>query len=738
MGLYEYDMPAIVSSLAALLVYAVLLVLAVRRKHGTDLPVIFFMVYLLVAAGLSVTRFVGVMGWAPVLDATLLALIGNFAVLLLSLLLLETFLNFVGQSRKWLFAVGLVVVFGVMFLRDFLALFAAWAVISLITVLLFARAFLKTRQPIQRNRVTYWGPVLLLSIANDMTVFYQNDAAYGVLRILAVLLMGYVLLQHHILDTRDVFRAFLVYLTTIILSMGVYIGGFLLAQSLLQNTPGFNSLLIGASIALLISVIYAPLHNFVRGMMDKYFKVEMYDSSQTLREYSINISNILDIDKLAAVALETITRALEIDRGILFLIDVELGADANKVYRLTAIHKVDGGTLPSSGRLRGDSPVAVSLSEGRKPLLQYDIDFAPPFRNTEVLERKWLVGLDMDVYVPIISKDEWIGLLAFGPKSSRRRYTEDDLTLLSTVASQTGVALQNARLVENLKKLNNQIREAYAFLDKANHDLAKIESTKSNFISIASHELRTPLTVAKAYTEMLLENDSLDSAVRDILKGIHKSTLRQIEIMDSMFDIAQIDTRTIELTRQDVFINELLRGLVQEMAKMVNERQQEMDLDLPQLPSITADPNALKKLFYHLIINAVKFTPNGGKVTISGRQVQPNNRDLPEGGVEVVITDTGVGIDKGFQEVIFTKFYQPGELINRHSTGKTKFKGSGVGLGLALSRGIVEVHGGRIWVESDGYDEEKCPGSSFHVILPLRAQSESKTVRMGSAVKMKL
>ena len=116
----------------------------------------------------------------------------------------------------------------------------------------------------------------------------------------------------------------------------------------------------------------------------------------------------------------------------------------------------------------------------------------------------------------------------------------------------------------------------------------------------------------------------------------------------------------------------------------------------------------------------------------------PNTRDLPEGGVEVIVSDSGVGIDRDLQEIIFTKFYQPGELLNRHSTGKTKFKGSGAGLGLALSRGIVEAHGGKIRVESRGYDEKKLPGSQFHVILPLRSQGESKTVRMGSAVKLKL
>jgi signal transduction histidine kinase len=429
-------------------------------------------------------------------------------------------------------------------------------------------------------------------------------------------------------------------------------------------------------------------------------------------------------------------QALEINKGFLFLVDPEIGENGKNVFRLTGVR--GAGTTPSPGGiLAEDSPIVHYVRDQRAPLLQYDIDFAPGFMDAPLTERKWLSGLQLDVYVPIFSKGEWIGLLALGPKPNSR-YTDEDLDMLATIASQTGVALENARLVENLKQLNVQVREAYTFLDKANHDLAKLELTKSNFISIASHELRTPLTVARGYAEMLLEEPTLPEPVRDLVKGIHKSTLRLHEIMDSMFDIAQMDSRSVELQKQDVFITELIRSVAQELSKSASERNQEFTLEMPQVPSIKADPGNLRKLFYHLMVNAVKFTPNGGKVTITGRQIAPNNRDLPEGGVEIIVSDTGVGIAKDYQEVIFTKFYQPGELLNRHSTGKTKFKGSGVGLGLALSRGIVEAHGGKIWVESPGYDEEKFPGSDFHIILPLRSQGESQTIRMGSAVKLKL
>ena len=109
----------------------------------------------------------------------------------------------------------------------------------------------------------------------------------------------------------------------------------------------------------------------------------------------------------------------------------------------------------------------------------------------------------------------------------------------------------------------------------------------------------------------------------------------------------------------------------------------------------------------------------------------------PNGGVEVIVSDTGVGVDPNLREVIFTKFYQPGEL-GKHSTSKTRFKGGGAGLGLALSKGIIEAHGGRIWVESPGYDEVNFPGSQFHIILPLTKLENGENHRMSEEMRFGL
>lgn len=136
---------------------------------------------------------------------------------------------------------------------------------------------------------------------------------------------------------------------------------------------------------------------------------------------------------------------------------------------------------------------------------------------------------------------------------------------------------------------------------------------------------------------------------------------------------------------------------------------------LADLPMLHADNELLYKLFYHVIGNAIKYTPDGGKITVTGHTIE-NNSSGSE--IEIAVKDTGIGIDPRYQELVFAKFYQTGEVL-LHSSSKTKFKGGGPGLGLAIARGIVNAHHGRIWIQSPGYDEETNPGTTVYVRLPL-------------------
>jgi signal transduction histidine kinase len=266
-------------------------------------------------------------------------------------------------------------------------------------------------------------------------------------------------------------------------------------------------------------------------------------------------------------------------------------------------------------------------------------------------------------------------------------------------------------------------------LQETQQKLEKLDKSKSNFISVAAHELKTPLTLIEGYTAMLgdLLPKENDSAPRTLLKGIHTGIHRLREIVDDMIDVSLIDNNLLSLNLQPIWINRIVGLLLDELRPTITDRKQ--NVDFRAFPGseelIFADPERIYQAFKNVIVNAIKYTPDEGIIKIDGRV-------LP-GFIETTVTDTGIGISLEDQATIFEKFEQVGE-ISLHSSGKTKFKGGGPGLGLAITRGIIDAHGGAIWVESSGYDEEKFPGSTFHILLPQRSQaSDPKLAKLFGA-----
>ncbi len=605
-----------------------------------------------------------------------------------------------------------------------------WFVFTVGALVTVRSSYARSRQPLFRNRLNYWTPVFLFILVNDVLLIVGRQVPGNLLRLFAAFLAAYIIATHNPNDLRVIARHALTYVITTVIIVAFYVTGFSASQTVFEALPNFNPLLVGAGIALLLSFIFTPLLALIRRMVDKWHNLGQIEATKTLHAYSQEIIRILDMQKLANVAVGLIIDAMEITRGFLFLVDMEHGGDGTKTYNIRAVRN-PGERQIKILPLTDDSPIVKHFLQNQSPLLQYDLDLLPAYRSVSALEREWFTRLEVEVYMPIFSKREWIGLLAVGAKISGNRYTDEDFVTLATLANQTAVALENARLVENLIQLNTELRQAYRDLDKAKSDLERLDQTKSDFISIASHELRTPLTTMIGYTEMLIEDRSLPEAAHEMLKGISKGTKRLHEIVESMFDLAQIDTRTMHLHLTPVDTGIVIKEVAHKLEKTIRERRQSLSVEIPPLPMLKADPNLLEKLFQHLLNNAVKFTPDNGKIRVAARAIHAQDGELPNGGVEIVVSDTGVGVDPEARDIIFSKFYQPGEL-SKHSTSKTRFKGSGTGLGLALSKGIVEAHGGRIWVESEGYDEINFPGSHFHVTLPM---SREETMA-GAEVRM--
>jgi signal transduction histidine kinase len=197
--------------------------------------------------------------------------------------------------------------------------------------------------------------------------------------------------------------------------------------------------------------------------------------------------------------------------------------------------------------------------------------------------------------------------------------------------------------------------------------------------------------------------------------GILEGASRMVEIINSMLDVSRIDTNQLEILPKKMTIDNVIEKVRAVFQSAVEERNISLEVSgLADLPVLCADKDLLYKVFYHVIGNAIKYTPDGGKVIVNGRAIEEAAQ--PE--IEITVRDTGIGIDPQNQKLVFEKFYQTGEVL-LHSSGKTKFKGGGPGLGLAVSRGIVNAHHGRIWLESPGHDETTNPGTTVFVRLPL-------------------
>ena len=256
---------------------------------------------------------------------------------------------------------------------------------------------------------------------------------------------------------------------------------------------------------------------------------------------------------------------------------------------------------------------------------------------------------------------------------------------------------------------------------KAERAIERLNKSKSDFIGVAAHELKTPLTVIEGYTGMLRGlNSTNDEMLQMVASGIEGGARRLREIVEDLVDVSMVELKVLELHVQPVWLHQVLDALERSVQDFVTQRQQSLYVDrnaIPRAP-LYADPERLLQAFNKILTNAIKYTPDGGQIAV-GAQALP-------GFIDVMVSDTGVGIEPSRLSTLFDSF-SSGSDVALHSSGKVKFKGGGPGLGLAIAKGIVEAHGGSIWAESPGYNEQTCPGSTFHILIPLRLEPPGTT-----------
>ena len=600
-----------------------------------------------------------------------------------------------------------------------LFLLFGWGSYMIRILWLSVRTYRKEILGVTLSRIRYWSVGFLLILGGDILILIQRTAEGGLLKLGGVFVISFVALNTRLPDLRGVFTQFITIFTAAFLELLFYSSGFLILFYLFVEKSRISPILLSVGSSFVLLVVFNPFNRVIKKLVNRTFLGVKKDDRLLLSEYSKKISNVLDLDLLSKVIFDLLNEWIDVERGSLFIVDTEVDEISGRGYRMVDVLGDKELKIPP-GFLSSDSQLTTAFLDEKKTLTISEIDLLPEYQSVRKQERNWFKRHQLDIFFPIFGMDEWIGILALGSKTSGGSYSKSDIRLLEILADQTSVALQNARLVESIVRVNNEFRKAYTAMEEAHTKLEHLERTKSDFISIASHELRTPLTVLSGYSQMLMEDPTFTESdyYYKVIKGIEESTSRLHEIVDSMLEIAKIDTRQLELRAEQVMVSSLIHQVTIGFKSVIKDRSLNLTFEnLEQLPPVVGDSEALNKVFYHLISNAIKYTPDGGNIVISGVKIPKDDPQFVMGGVEVVIKDSGIGIEPRYLELIFTKFYQTEEL-SLHSSGKTKFKGGGPGLGLAIVRGIVLAHGGRVWAESPGSDEENPPGSDFHVVLP--------------------
>ncbi len=596
-----------------------------------------------------------------------------------------------------------------------------WVMGGAVLLAVSFHAFYAAHLPELANRALFWSlvvPVILMGLVLGTSGSPLLTEVGWVIRLVGVFGATYGVAVHRIFDIRRALRqASGLFVFTLMTSV-VILAAMIVAQVLgLNNERRFVVL---AALAFVVAALYVPLNRLFQEFTHRALK-DPTDPALALRRYSQRIGTIIELEDVARTAMQALVTVLRVRSGGLILATSEDG----KVLVEPMLIPGETGSLPDvQGEIDPQGPIYRTLFVEQMPLLQFDVEFSRDYQEADPEERHFFEQMRMSAYAPIMAEGKPVGILASGAKLNDQPFHAADLDLLAALATQTGIALRNARLVTDLRRLNLE-------LEDVNRDLARLDSVKTDFITVASHELRTPLAQIRGYTDIiegLNEQGILDpDQMTGLTHNLRKAAERMEELISAMLDVSKIDVNAMDLRFAQTTLEAVMRLAIEPLTEAIRTRKLTLSArGLRGLPPVEADMQRLVQAFRNVIVNAVKYTPDGGLIDIRAGLEESEDENVPDE-IHVTIADSGIGIDPANCELIFQKFFRAAD-PGLHSTGATKFMGAGPGLGLTIARGIIEGHGGRIWAESPGYDPVNFPGSTFHILLPIHPPADAKRV----------
>ncbi len=427
----------------------------------------------------------------------------------------------------------------------------------------------------------------------------------------------------------------------------------------------------------------------------------------TLNQTGAAIASTLDIDKLLTTVLRMLVENLGFARLLLMLYDSDRGV-AFGARTAGVSEEVERAVRDVELPVKDDGSLHAQLLIHGRPVLTEDIDAAGDQMDPLLFALSRQVGVISFVCAPLKSKQRILGYV--GADRGAQRCSQEDLELLITLASHIAVAIDNAQAYHQLEKLTltleRRVQERTQELQTANEKLQELDRLKSAFVSIASHELRTPMTSIKGYVENMLEGLTgiLSEKQAHYLGRVKHNVERLTRLINQLLDLSRLDARVLELVLEPLSVHEVVTEVIDSFRPLAQEKSLTLtERHAGELPPILADRDKLNQILTNLIQNAVKFTPTGGEVLVES-QVRK------DGLVQTCVSDTGCGIPPHELDKVFERFFR-GESAPAEARG--------TGLGLTITKSLIEMHGGRIWVES-----VIGKGSRFFFTMPISDLTE--------------
>lgn len=536
---------------------------------------------------------------------------------------------------------------------------------------------------------------LMIMLTNlVMVIVFKNSSLVGLLPAYTLIFVGcisYAIIRHRFLDiglvvARTVSYSLLVGLFALL--YGLFFG--LLSSLFITSKIESRTLLSSTGLALLMAFSFQPIKRYLEKITDRVFYKSKYDQGTLLYDLTLVMASTLRLEELSHQLLQKMLKIMRVSRGAFLLLDEE---------KVTEIFYEGYDKFPETD----EQKMAAFWQQTAETIVFDDL----PEGNIKETMRE----MNWTLVAQLRTEGKLIGLLSLGEKLSGDIFSADDIKVLEIIAPEAAVAIQNAKAYEEIKRfsstLQEEIQKATEELTLANDRLHELDKLKSEFVSVASHELRTPMTAIKSYLWMALAGKGgvITDKQKYYLDRAYISTDRLIKLVNDLLNVSRIESGKLSLEAKSLNMGQFVDEVISEVKPRADECgvsiSNEYD-DAHPLPLALGDSDKLKEVVINLVGNSLKFTSQGGKIRIWF--------EVKENMIWTHVTDDGEGISPDDLPKLFQKF---GLVKESYVTNQKASQGTG--LGLYISKSIVELHRGKMWAESEGHGK----GATFTFTLPI-------------------